>query len=131
MAIVSRSIAPKSRTTIVASERSKVPCDIVTSVRLGRSTVESWQSDPQIRDLWGKVLERFTTAGTAQIEKDRHAGVAPDGPPARPLAAALVAMSERSFYFAVVGTGSEADDELVGALTSIWLSSVYGRRFRP
>src|SRR5438034_831933 len=40
-----------------------------------RSTVESWQSHPELLELWGEVLERFTTAAVAQIEKDREAGV--------------------------------------------------------
>jgi TetR/AcrR family transcriptional regulator, ethionamide resistance regulator len=91
-----------------------------------RSTVETWQSDPELRDLWGDVLRRFTDAAAEQIERDREAGLALDGPPARSLAAALVAMNERCFYLALVDLQPESDDELVGALTAIWLSSIYG-----
>jgi AcrR family transcriptional regulator len=91
-----------------------------------RSTVELWQAVPEIRDLWGEVLDRFTTAAAAQIEKDRDAGVAPPGPPAAALAGALIAMNERCFYFAIVGTGEATDPQLVDALTWIWLSAVYG-----
>jgi AcrR family transcriptional regulator len=91
-----------------------------------RSTVEAWQSDPELRELWGDVLRRFTDAAAAQIERDRKAGLAADGPPARSLAAALVAMNERCFYLAVVDLQPESDDELVDALTAIWLSSIYG-----
>jgi TetR/AcrR family transcriptional regulator, ethionamide resistance regulator len=93
-----------------------------------RSTVESWQSDPAIRNLWGEVLERFTRAAAAQIERDRDSGLAADGPPAPALAGALVAMNERSFYFAVVGTDPRSDAELEDALAFIWLSAVYGER---
>ena len=93
-----------------------------------RSTVESWQSDPGIRELWGEVLDRFTLAAAAQIERDREAGVAPDGPPADALAGALVAMNERSFYFAVVGTDPGSDPRLEDALTHVWLSAIYGHR---
>jgi AcrR family transcriptional regulator len=91
-----------------------------------RATVESLQADPVIRDLWGAVLERFADEAAAQIEKDRGLGVAPDGPPARTLAGALVAMNERTFYFAIVGSDPVADGELVATLTSIWLAAVYG-----
>jgi TetR/AcrR family transcriptional regulator, ethionamide resistance regulator len=93
-----------------------------------RSTVESWQSDPGIRELWGEVIDRFTRAAAAQIERDREAGVAPEGPPADALAGALVAMNERSFYFAVVGTDPGSDTRLEEALTHIWLSAIYGDR---
>jgi AcrR family transcriptional regulator len=92
------------------------------------STVESWQSDPGIRELWGEVIHRFTRAASAQIERDREAGVAPDGPPADALAGALVAMNERSFYFAVVGTDRRSDARLEDALTHIWLAAIYGDR---
>src|SRR4051812_25556107 len=90
-----------------------------------RSTIEGWQSDPELRNLWSDVLRRFTDAAAEQIERDREAGVASDGPPARSLAAALVAMNERCFYLAVVDMQPESDDELVEALTAIWLSSIY------
>jgi TetR/AcrR family transcriptional regulator, ethionamide resistance regulator len=93
-----------------------------------QATVESWQSDTEIRELWGRVLERFTTAAAAQIERDREAGLAPPGLPSEALAGALVAMNERCFYFALVDSEPGADARLVEALTSIWLSSLYGRR---
>jgi len=91
-----------------------------------RATVESLQTTPAIRDLWGAVLERFATESATQIEKDRAAGLAPDGRPALSLAGALVAMNERSFYFAVADGEPEADGELAETLTSIWVSSIYG-----
>ena len=93
-----------------------------------RSTVEAWQAVPEIRDLWGQVLHRFTTAAAAQIEKDRAAGVATPGPPPKALAGALVAMNERCFYFALVGTEAASDEQLVETLTWVWLRSVYGGR---
>jgi AcrR family transcriptional regulator len=91
-----------------------------------RSTVESWQTAPAIRDLWGAVLDRFATESAAQIDKDRAAGLAPEGPPSGTLAWALVAMNERTFYYALVRSEPEADDELADTLTSIWVSSIYG-----
>ena len=91
-----------------------------------RSTVETWQSHPELQELWGEVLRRFTAAAAAQIERDREGGLAVEGPPATSLAGALVAMNERCFYFAVVDTEPESDGELVETLTAIWLASIYG-----
>jgi AcrR family transcriptional regulator len=91
-----------------------------------RSTVESWQAVPELRELWGDVLRRFTTAAAVQIERDREAGLAVAGPPAEELAGVLVAMNERTFYFAVVDALGEPDARLVEALTSVWLAAVYG-----
>ncbi len=91
-----------------------------------RSTVESWQSDPDIRALWTGVLERFTRAAAAQITSDREAGVAPSGPPPEALGGALIAMNERCFYLAILGGLPGSDEELVDVLTAIWLASVYG-----
>jgi TetR/AcrR family transcriptional regulator, ethionamide resistance regulator len=91
-----------------------------------RSTVESWQSDADIRALWTGVLQRFTRAAAAQIASDREAGVAAPGPPPEALAGALVAMNERCFYFAVLGAPPGSDEELVEVLAAIWLSAVYG-----
>jgi AcrR family transcriptional regulator len=93
-----------------------------------RAAVESWQSVPEIRELWGGVVGRFTEAAAKQIERERRAGLAPaDGPDAEVLAGALIAMNERCFYFAIVGAGPGSDEKLIDTLASIWLAAVYGR----
>jgi AcrR family transcriptional regulator len=96
-----------------------------------RASVEHWQSVPELREVWGGVMDRFTVAAAAQIERDREQGAAPAGSDARRLAGALVAMNERCFYYAV-SAGDPADDaELVETLTGIWLASVYSVTTAP
>ncbi len=36
----------------------------------------SWQTVPELREVWGGVIARFTEAAAAQIERDREQGVA-------------------------------------------------------
>ena len=91
-----------------------------------RAPVEQWQTAPELRDLWTGVLERFTAAAAAAIERDRELGVAPPGLDARRLAGVLVAMNERSFYYAVSAASPGDDPKLVDTLTAVWVASVYG-----
>lgn len=89
------------------------------------ASVEHWQSVPELREIWGGVISRFTEAAAAQIERDREAGAAPAGADALKLAGVLIAMNERCFYYAAA-YGDPADDpELVQTLTGVWLASIY------
>jgi TetR/AcrR family transcriptional regulator, ethionamide resistance regulator len=92
------------------------------------AAVEGWRSSPEIGDLWGTHITRFSEASAARIERDRRAGAAPPGSDARRLAAALVWMNERCFY--VAGTDGEPafapEGAPVDALVAIWMSAVYG-----
>jgi hypothetical protein len=90
------------------------------------ATVEHWQSVPELRDIWGEVMDRFTAAGAAQIERDRAAGVAPPGADAHRLAGVLVAMNERCFYYAISAADPADDDQLAETLAGVWLAAVYG-----
>ncbi|HEY3189241.1 MAG TPA: TetR/AcrR family transcriptional regulator [Solirubrobacteraceae bacterium] len=96
------------------------------------ASVEHWQSVPELREVWGGVIARFTDAAAAQIERDRETGAAPPGADPHTLAGVLVAMNERSFYYAI-SAGDPADDpKLVDTLTGVWLASIYGvTRARP
>lgn len=90
------------------------------------AAAEQWQSVPELREIWGGVVARFTEAAAAQIDRDRGAGVAPPGADAHRLAGVLIAMNERCFYYAV-SAGDPADDSaLVETLTGVWLASLYG-----
>lgn len=92
-----------------------------------RAAAEQWQSVPELRDVWGRVVARFTEASAAQIERERKEGTAGPGADAHRLAGVLIAMNERCFYYAV-SVGDPADDaELVETLTCVWLASIYGR----
>ena len=90
------------------------------------ATVDHWQSVPELREVWGAVMARFTAAAAAQIERDREAGVARSGSDVQRLAGVLVAMNERCFYYAVSATDPADDDQLVETMTGVWAAAVYG-----
>jgi AcrR family transcriptional regulator len=48
-----------------------------------RAIVESWASDPQLRDLWLAQMTTFTDAAIARIEDDRRTDPAGRGPARR------------------------------------------------
>ena len=90
------------------------------------AAAEQWQSVPELREIWGGVIARFTEAAAAQIERDREAGAAPPGADARRLAGALIAMNERCFYYAASADDPADDPALVETLAGVWLASIYG-----
>jgi hypothetical protein len=75
------------------------------------------------------IARRFVDATAAQIERERDAGLAPPAPPdARRLAAILTGMNDRAFYDASRRPASRRrDDELVQALSTVWLRAIYLR----
>jgi TetR/AcrR family transcriptional regulator, ethionamide resistance regulator len=90
------------------------------------ASVEHWQSVPELREVWGGVIARFIEASRARIDRDREQGAAPPGADANRLAAALVLMNERCFYYAVAAGDPSEDAALVDTLTGVWMASVYG-----
>jgi hypothetical protein len=92
--------------------------------------VEGWRSDPEIGDLWAGLITGFTQAAADRIERDREAGLAPPGPDARMLAAALVWMDERCYYLATLGVEPvlQPDGAVSTAIAEVWLRTVYGGR---
>ena len=90
------------------------------------AVIEHWASAPELREIWGGVMESFTDAAAAQIERDREAGVAPPGADPQKLAGVLVAMNERCYYFAISAGDPTDDPALVETLTGVWLASIYG-----
>lgn len=94
-----------------------------------RAVVEASASSPAIDETWRLLISRFIDGATAQIERERAAGIAPaDAGEARTLAATLTWMTERLLYLFVSGGEPHFDDEqrLVQALTSVWWRSIYG-----
>jgi AcrR family transcriptional regulator len=93
-----------------------------------RATVDHWHEVPELRTIWLGVIERFTDAFAAEIDRERAAGHAPPGLPSRELAAALCWGSERCMY--VAGLGVDADlpneDGAMRALQQFWRGAVYG-----
>ena len=93
-----------------------------------RAIVEASPSSPAIDETWRMLISRFIDGAAEQIERERAAGLAPDGGDARTLAATLTWMTERSLYLLVSGGEPRFEDEqrLVAALTGVWWQAIYG-----
>jgi AcrR family transcriptional regulator len=95
-----------------------------------RAIVESWGSDPQLRDLWLAQMATFTDATIARIETDRQAdptvAARLKGVDVQALAATLTWTGERLYYLAACGVPPFDDRKvLVDTLTHLWVSAVY------
>lgn len=96
-----------------------------------RAIVESWASDPQLRELWLAQMATFTDAAVARIEADRQADPAVrarlDGVDPHALAATLTWTGERLYYLAACEVPPFDDRTvLVDTLTHLWVSALYG-----
>src|SRR3954453_17381827 len=87
-----------------------------------RAIVEVSTYDEEIAKFWRGLLARFIDATQRRIE----AGAGRAGP-ARATAFSLVWMAERTLYQQLVQEDPVPGDELVDAMTGIFLRSVYGR----
>jgi AcrR family transcriptional regulator len=95
-----------------------------------RAIVESWASDPQLRELWLAQMTTFTDAAIARIEADRRANHAVearlDGVDVPALAASLTWTGERLYYLAACGVPPfDNRAVLVNTLTHLWVSALY------
>jgi AcrR family transcriptional regulator len=93
-----------------------------------RAVVEHWHEVPELRTLWLGVMDRFTEAFAAEIDRERAAGHAPPGLPSRELAASLIWSSERCLYIAGLGVTDDMphEDRTLLALQTFWRGAVYG-----
>ncbi|MEV4621407.1 TetR/AcrR family transcriptional regulator [Asanoa sp. NPDC049573] len=95
-----------------------------------RAIVESWASDPQLRELWLGQMATFTDATIARICADQQADPAVaarlDGVDVPALAATLTWTGERLYYLAACGVPPFDDRKvLVDTLTHLWVSALY------
>ncbi|MBO2447617.1 TetR/AcrR family transcriptional regulator [Actinomadura barringtoniae] len=89
--------------------------------------VESWGSDPELRELWVEQMNLFTDAAVARIESDAKARRRLGSKDVRAVAASLTWMGERLYYLAAAGVPPFDDEEvLVDTLTNAWTSILYG-----
>lgn len=92
-----------------------------------RQLGEGVVAEPALQQQWDAILGRFIDAAAAAIERDRAAGVAIDGPPARALAAALMWMGERNLNVLSMGSDNAVSaEDIVETFAIIWLRTVFG-----
>jgi hypothetical protein len=92
-----------------------------------RAIVESWGSDPQLRELWLAQMATFTSATIARIEADPEAMLRLAAVDVPALAASLTWLGERLYYLAACGVPPFADRAvLVDTLTHLWIGALYG-----
>jgi len=93
-----------------------------------RATMQHWSTNDEIGRQWTAGVELFTAAIAEQIERDREAGVAPDGPAARQLAAVLLWGPQHCRYAAGLGVDGYLADERAAfePLLAMWTRSIYG-----
>jgi TetR/AcrR family transcriptional regulator, ethionamide resistance regulator len=83
-------------------------------------------TNPEVRQLWTTVMERWVSRTATAIEAERQRGVAPSGLPARDLAIALNLMNERVLYATYSGDGpAVGESHVVDVLLNVWLNSIY------
>ena len=96
-----------------------------------REVGDAAAAEPALQAQWDRILGRFIDAAAAAIERDRSAGVALDGPPARSLAAALMWMGERNLGLMTMRSANAIPvDEIVETTTTVWLRTVFGLEYR-
>jgi len=93
-----------------------------------RAILDHWREIPELRALLLAVLEPFKTALAAEIDRERSAGIAPDGPPSEPLVTALLWSSLTCLHVAGLAEVPDiADEEQASTLlTAIWMRALYG-----
>jgi AcrR family transcriptional regulator len=86
-----------------------------------------WHSEPELRSLWLAITERFITAGAAEIDRERAAGIITSQVPSRTLAATLFWGTERVLYIAGLGVEPNLADEeaAVDVLVTMWRGTLY------
>lgn len=91
-----------------------------------RAAVELSATNTEAQGLRSQIMEGWVQHVVERIALERGAGIAPDGPPARALATALVQMNERVLQ-AVFTEMSPAvsESDVIEILVHIWVSAIY------
>jgi AcrR family transcriptional regulator len=93
-----------------------------------RAVVEHWHAVPELKTLWLGVVTRFSEAVAVEIDRQRAAGLAPEGPDSRKLGSALIWGTERCLYVAGLGVDEQLPDEVASldAVLPLWIGTIYG-----
>jgi TetR/AcrR family transcriptional regulator, ethionamide resistance regulator len=90
-----------------------------------RAIVDAASGDDEVARFWHAIIDRFIGATQRRIEHERAQGRAGAGEP-RATAFALCWMTERTFHQQFVLGEAVPQEELIAALTAIWVRTVYG-----
>jgi AcrR family transcriptional regulator len=90
-----------------------------------RALADAATSDEELARFWHGILDRFVDRAQKRIEEAREAGHAGPGEP-RATAFALCWMTERTFHQQSFLGDPLPQDELLDALTGIWVHVIYG-----
>ena len=91
------------------------------------ASAQARAANPEVRELWARVMENWVRRTEDAIEAERSRGAAPAGLPARELAVALNLMNERVMYAGFADEQPSVPEErVVETLLGVWLSSIYG-----
>lgn len=83
-------------------------------------------TNPEVRELWSRVMESWTELVAAAITGERQRGAAPPGLAARDLAVVLNSMNERVFHATFAQDGPlVAEEDVVDVLLTVWLNAIY------
>ncbi|MBC7301545.1 MAG: TetR/AcrR family transcriptional regulator [Nocardia sp.] len=96
-----------------------------------REVGDAAAAEPALQAQWDKILGKFIDSAAAAIERDRSAGIAIDGPPARSLAAALMWMGERNLgLMSMRSANAIRTEDMTETVTTIWLRTVFGLEYK-
>jgi AcrR family transcriptional regulator len=92
-----------------------------------RAIHEHWNATDQLRDLWISVIDRFTQAVAAELERQRQAGLARHTIDSQTIAATLIWSTVQCLYISGMGVEPNLPDETTAlpALIALWRSSLY------
>ena len=93
---------------------------------LFRASLDARATSATVRELWDADRESFVPVVAAMIEAERTTGTAPAGADATALAGVLLELNDRMLERLALG-GPLDREQLVEAVVSIWLHTIYGR----
>lgn len=92
-----------------------------------RAVVDASAADEAVARFWRDLIGRFVEASRLRIEAEQAAGHVDADLPAEGVAFALTWMTERTAYQHMMQDGPGGLEDLVAALSGVWLGTVYGR----
>jgi AcrR family transcriptional regulator len=93
-----------------------------------RALHEHWNTTEQLRTLWVGVMQRFTEATAAELDRQCAAGLAQPSADARLLSSTLLWSTVQCLYVAGLGLDPSLPDEdtALSGLLALWRASFYG-----